>query len=124
MPQDTPRVSTVSAKADGQNRQVSVSWSSGRDHDLIELTGWIATGGETLAPLADPAMFATAHVAEHGRAVAWGWSEDEHGDLMIDPVLWFYLPPSKSRLCESTWFTGRANTACRTKRPRISSASR
>jgi hypothetical protein len=86
MHQDTPRISSVSAKADGQHRQVFVSWKSGGDHHRIELAGWIATGGETLAPLADPAMFATAHVAEHGRAIAWGWSEAEHGDLTIDSV--------------------------------------
>ena len=86
MREDTPRISSVSAKADGQHRQVFVSWNSGRDQDVIELAGWIATGGETLAPLADPAMFATAHVAEHGRAIAWGWSEDEHDDLMVDAV--------------------------------------
>lgn len=45
-----------------------------------DLAGWIATGGELLAALADPKVFATAHVAEWGTAI--GWAGDD--DLMID----------------------------------------
>ena len=86
MPDDNPSISSVIATSEGQHRRVLVSWKSKREQDTIDLAGWIATGGETLSALSDPAMFATAHVAEHGRAVAWGWSEDEHDDLMIDAV--------------------------------------
>lgn len=48
----------------------------------VDLAGWIATGGEILAPLRDPRIFGTARPAEHGAAVAW--AEDD--DLMLDAV--------------------------------------
>lgn len=47
-----------------------------------DLTGWIATGGELLAPLSDPKVFATAFLAEYGSAIAWEGSDD----LMIDAL--------------------------------------
>ncbi|MDQ3560850.1 MAG: hypothetical protein M3453_17040, partial [Pseudomonadota bacterium] len=49
----------------------------------MNLAGWIATGGDILAPLRNPETFNTARVAEHGAAIAWG---DPDGDLAIDAV--------------------------------------
>ncbi len=47
----------------------------------VELAGWIATGGATLAPLRDPKVFERAAVSDHGAAVSW---DDGEGDLSID----------------------------------------
>jgi DNA-binding XRE family transcriptional regulator len=58
---------------------IDVTWTTGRS-DRIDLTGWIATGGSILAPLADPAVFATARVDEYGCGIAWG----DDDDLTID----------------------------------------
>jgi hypothetical protein len=49
--------------------------------ESVNLAGWIATGGELLAPLKDPAVFTRAHVAANGGAVAW-----DDDDLMIDSM--------------------------------------
>lgn len=50
---------------------IEVTWGDGRA-DRIDLTDWIASGGVILAPLVDPAVFASARVDTHGSAVAWG----------------------------------------------------
>lgn len=47
----------------------------------VNLAGWIATGGEILAPLNDPTVFATARLGDYGASVEWGNAE---GDLAID----------------------------------------
>ncbi|MBN9598029.1 MAG: DUF2442 domain-containing protein [Afipia sp.] len=49
--------------------------------DQVDLSDWIKTGGETLAPLLDRKMFAKAAVANHGAAVTW---DEGEGDLSID----------------------------------------
>ncbi len=53
----------------------------GGGRDRVDLAGWIATGGDILAPLANPAEFAKAAVVDHGAAVAW-----DDDDLRIDAV--------------------------------------
>jgi hypothetical protein len=58
---------------------LKVKWRSG-SKDRIDLAGWIATGGEVLAPLKDAAVFSRPRVVEYGTAVAWG----DDDDLMID----------------------------------------
>ncbi|HEY7243781.1 MAG TPA: hypothetical protein VH678_07845 [Xanthobacteraceae bacterium] len=57
-----------------------IKWRSGRSVD-IDLAGWIATGGDILAPLNNSALFAKARIADYGAAVTW---DDE--DLRIDAV--------------------------------------
>jgi DNA-binding transcriptional regulator YiaG len=49
----------------------------------IELAGWIATGGEILAPIRDPRVFAKVGVSDFGAAISWDGGE---GDLSIDAV--------------------------------------
>lgn len=71
-----PRIAAV--VADGATT-LRLEWTTG-SKARADLAGWIATGGDTLAPLSDPAVFASPHVAEHGAAVAW--ADDD--DLMID----------------------------------------
>jgi hypothetical protein len=58
---------------------IDVTWRHGGS-DEIDLAGWIATGGELLAPLKDPALFRASRVGQYGEAVEWG----ESGDLAID----------------------------------------
>jgi hypothetical protein len=71
-----PRISKV--KAVGPSK-VTVTWKGGGT-DHVELVGWIATGGDILAPLLEPKVFKTAHVGLYGAMVAW--SDDD--DLAID----------------------------------------
>jgi len=58
-----------------------VTWSNKRGGNTIDLTGWIATGGDILKPLSEEAIFARAAVANYGAAVAW-----DDGDLAIDAM--------------------------------------
>ena len=56
-----------------------IHWRGVRAVDVVDLTGWVATGGDILAPLRDPSVFARARVENYGAAVAW-----DDGDLAID----------------------------------------
>jgi hypothetical protein len=58
-----------------------VMWKNGRA-DQIDLSEWIDTGGDVLAPLRDPSVFDSAHVADYGASVFWG----DDDDLRIDAV--------------------------------------
>lgn len=71
-----PKIAAVSVVAPNL---IDVTWATGRSH-RIDLSGWIATGGAILAPLSDPAVFATARVEEYGCQIAWG----NNDDLAID----------------------------------------
>jgi hypothetical protein len=72
-----PRVKRVAVE---RPSTLVIDWRGG-GQDRVDLAGWIATGGEILAPLADPVEFAKATVADHGTAVAW-----DDDDLRIDAV--------------------------------------
>lgn len=61
---------------------VTVTWDNG-DVDSINLSGWIGTGGDLLAPLWDEAVFGTVRLGDYGASVDWG---DNGGDLSIDAV--------------------------------------
>jgi hypothetical protein len=78
MPKDIPTIRKV--KTTGPSA-IEVTWKGGST-DHIELAGWIATGGDILAALRDPALFKTALVGEHGAMVIWGDNED----LTIDAL--------------------------------------
>jgi hypothetical protein len=58
---------------------ISVSFEDGTG-DRIELAGWIAIGGDVLAPLRDTSVFKTARIGANGECVRWG----ENDDLAID----------------------------------------
>lgn len=72
-----PRIATVTRIGP---TVLGVTWRDGPS-DRVDLAGWIATGGDILAPLKDEATFATARLGDFGAAVEWG---PEDGDLAID----------------------------------------
>jgi hypothetical protein len=76
MTDEFPRIEAVSVK---QPATLRLRWQGRRTRDSVDLTGWIATGGETLAPLREAPVFAKASVGNYGAAVVW-----DNGDLAID----------------------------------------
>src|SRR3954449_9039225 len=76
MTDQLPRIETVSV---AQPATLRLRWRGKRAGDSVDLTGWIATGGETLAPLCETPVFAKASVGNYGAAVVW-----DDGDLAID----------------------------------------
>lgn len=75
-----PRIKTVSVVGP---MRLLVIWRGAADANDIDLSHWIATGGDTLAPLSDPKMFLKAAAFDNGAAVSWDRGE---GDLSIDAV--------------------------------------
>lgn len=80
MDPNDPRILAV---APSGASQVDVRWSGRADVARIDLAGWIATGGDILAPLRAPEVFATVRDGDHGGALIWG---EDDGDLAIDAV--------------------------------------
>jgi hypothetical protein len=76
MTDELPRIEAVSVT---QPATLRLRWRGRRAGDSVDLTGWIATGGLTLAPLREAAVFAKASVGNYGAAVVW-----DDGDLAID----------------------------------------
>jgi hypothetical protein len=76
MTEKMPRIEAVSVEGTGR---LGVKWRGKAREDKVNLLGWIATGGETLAPLTGPAMFSKASVGNYGAAIVW-----DEGDLAID----------------------------------------
>lgn len=76
MDAELPRIESVKAEKPSTLR---IRWRGKRTGDVVDLTGWIATGGKTLAALKDAGTFARASVANYGAAVGW-----DDGDLGID----------------------------------------
>jgi hypothetical protein len=78
MEREIPKIENVTV--DGPST-LRVRWRGKRAADTINLAGWIATGGELLAPLKDPLLFQRAKVASYGGAVAW-----DDDDLAVDSM--------------------------------------
>jgi hypothetical protein len=78
MTHSMPRISTVGAVGTGI---VKVKWKD-RTSDRVDLSGWIATGGDLLAPLRNEQVFGSPRVSEYGASIAWGNDDD----LRIDAV--------------------------------------
>jgi hypothetical protein len=76
MTDELPRIAAVSVE---QPATLRLRWRGRRASDSVDLTGWIATGGRTLAPLRETPVFAKATVGNYGAAVMW-----DDGDLAID----------------------------------------
>src|SRR5947209_10967305 len=76
MANELSRIETVSVR---QPATLRLRWRGKRAGDGVDLTGWIATGGQTLAPLREDPVFAKASVGNYGAAVVW-----DDGDLAID----------------------------------------
>jgi hypothetical protein len=71
-----PRIEAVSVEGAGR---LKVKWRGKTQKDAVNLLGWIATGGEILAPLTAPAIFSKASVGNYGAAIVW-----DDDDLAID----------------------------------------
>jgi hypothetical protein len=76
MTNETPRIEKVSVAGPATLR---VKWKGKGRPVNVNLTGWIATGDETLAPLNKKDNFGKAAVGNYGTAVLW-----DDGDLAID----------------------------------------
>lgn len=77
---ELPRIENVEPHGASALR---IRWKGKRAYDAIELIGWIATGGDVLAPLRNAATFAKVAPSDYGAAVSW---DDGEGDLSIDAV--------------------------------------
>jgi hypothetical protein len=75
MTDELPWIESVSVV---QPATLRLRWRSRRAVD-VDLTSWIATGGQMLAPLREAQVFAKASVGNYGAAVVW-----DDGDLAID----------------------------------------
>src|SRR5262245_38865828 len=73
----TPRIERVVVRLPSTLR---IKWRGGSSNE-VDLAGWIATGGDILAPLNDPDLFRDAKIADYGSAVGW-----DDADLRIDAV--------------------------------------
>lgn len=78
MKSELPQIETVTVAGPSTLR---IRWCGKRNADTVNLIGWIATGGDILAPLRDTAVFARAAVAAYGAAVFW-----DSDDLAIDAL--------------------------------------
>jgi hypothetical protein len=76
MSNDTPRIEKLSVTGPATLR---VKWKGRGTPVEVNLTGWIATGGEVLAALNRKDNFSKAAVGNYGSAVLW-----DDGDLAID----------------------------------------
>lgn len=72
MPNAIPKIAAVAVVAPNI---IEVTWADARK-DRVDLGEWIAGGSAVIAPLADPAVFATARVDIYGSGVAWGDDDD------------------------------------------------
>jgi hypothetical protein len=79
MEKELPRIEAVTVEGPSILR---IRWRGKRNTDVVNLSGWIATGGDILAPLKGAAIFERAHVAAYGGAVFW----DDDGELAIDAL--------------------------------------
>src|SRR5262245_33210221 len=75
---ELPRIDSVSVRGPATLR---VRWRGRRSLDTVDLTGWIATGGEALVALKNEDVFARARIENYGAAVAC-----DDRDLAIDAV--------------------------------------
>jgi hypothetical protein len=80
MEKELARIETVTVEGPSTLR---IRWRGKRATDVVNLSGWIATGGDILASLRDLAVFSRAAITNYGAAVGW---DDGEGDLAIDAV--------------------------------------
>ena len=92
MTSETPRIEKVSVISP---RTLRVKWRSKATPDEVDLTGWIATGGDALAALAGRDVFKLAEVGNYGAAVLW-----DNGDLAIDAAHLLMLAAEQKEFSE------------------------
>jgi hypothetical protein len=78
MTNETPRIEKVSVTGAATLR---VKWKGKGAPVDVNLTGWIASGGEHLAALGNPDIFGKPAVGNYGTAVTW-----DDGNLAIDAM--------------------------------------
>jgi hypothetical protein len=76
---ELPRVQTATVEGPSTLR---IRWRGRKATDVVNLSGWIATGGDILAPLRDGSVFSRAAVINYGAAVGW----DHEDELSIDAL--------------------------------------
>ena len=106
MNEKMPRIEAVSVEGTGR---LSVKWRGKTRRDIVNLPGWIATGGKILAPLTVPTIFSKASVGNYGAAIVW-----DDGDLAIEAA-----PHAACRRAEEVPTSvmqsdGKNRSACRT----------
>ncbi|MCZ7865217.1 hypothetical protein CFBP5507_23425 [Agrobacterium salinitolerans] len=72
-----PRLKSITAKPHGV---LTVEWADG-GQSSADLTGWIATCGELLAPLLSEDIWKTATIADFGASVEW---DGQHLEIDAD----------------------------------------
>lgn len=72
-----PRIQSASARP---GLGIEVTLTDGRQI-VVDLSGWVARGGEVYQRLTDEAVFGAVAVVDFGTALQWG---DEEDDLTID----------------------------------------
>jgi hypothetical protein len=79
---DTPRIESVTPAS---KMTLEIQWK-GAPASAANLVGWIATGGELLAPLKSADVWKTASVSDYGATVEWAGE-----DLAIDAYHLFQI---------------------------------
>ena len=93
MASETPRIGKVFVIPPSTLR---VKWRSRATPDEVDLTGWIATGGDALATLTGRDVFKRAGVGNYGTAVLW-----DEGDLAIDAAHLLMLATEQKAFSEN-----------------------
>ncbi|WCK05368.1 hypothetical protein [Agrobacterium tumefaciens] len=63
----TPRIKNIVTKRPGI---LKTNWTDG-GQSTVDLSGWIASGGELLTPLLSTDVWKTATIADYGASVEW-----------------------------------------------------
>jgi hypothetical protein len=95
MTDELPRIETISV---AQPATLQLRWRGRQAGDSVDLTGWIATAGQTLAPLRQAQVFAKASVGNCGAAVVW-----DDGDLAIDATHLKMLADEQKQGVRESW---------------------
>lgn len=92
MNEKLPRIQSVTVVGPTTLR---IHWRVRDVADDVDLSEWIGSGGDVLAPLRDMQVFAKAAVSNYGTTVAW---DDGSGDLSIDALhLKLLIDPTTAR---------------------------
>jgi hypothetical protein len=73
-----PRIDSISVGPLARRKALLIHWKGG-GHNEVDISGWIAAGGDILARLDQPETFQKAKVMNYGSAIGW-----DDGDIAID----------------------------------------
>lgn len=77
---DMPRIKAVTPQA---GTMLDIEWQNGT-RSSVNLIGWIATGGDLLAPLKSEEVWKTATVEDFGATIEWARDDLGSEDLASD----------------------------------------